>query len=146
MFPTIVQLPHTNYQNYHPTGRYDPRGNYNNDDEDDEEDEEEEDPFAGYRGYPPQYYQPNYPHPPARPAPQSHSQDTELRSPGIMMSRFSRDVVTQRRATANTAQTGQTGQTGQRSDAAADTEGEVEVIGEDQTGQTVQPPLYVPVG
>uniref|UniRef100_A0A674AGB9 Collagen type XIV alpha 1 chain n=2 Tax=Salmo TaxID=8028 RepID=A0A674AGB9_SALTR len=88
-----VQLPHTNYQNYHPTGH-------------DEEDEEEEDPFAGYRGYPPQYYQPNYPHPPARPAPQSHSQDTELR-----------DVVTQRRATANTAQTGQTDQTGQRSDA-----------------------------
>lgn len=69
---------------------------YNNDQggEEGEEEDEEEDPY--YRGYPPQYY-PQQPSPLAhsrhgyRSSP-THSEDVELRSPGVAR-RFSRDVV-----------------------------------------------------
>lgn len=92
----VQPLPHGGYQPYNPP--YNPAAvAYNNDqggDEEDEEEEEEQDPY--YRGYPPQYY-PQQPsqmghsrygyH--SRP---THSEDVELRSPGVAR-RFSRDVV-----------------------------------------------------
>ncbi|XP_074510263.1 collagen alpha-1(XIV) chain isoform X2 [Sebastes fasciatus] len=98
----VQPLPHGGYQPYNPP--YNPAaGAYNNvqggqdeeeDEEEDEEGEEEQDPY--YRGYPPQYY----PQPPSqlahgphgyRSGP-THSEDTELRSPGVAR-RFSRDVA-----------------------------------------------------
>lgn len=86
----VRPLPHGGYQPYNPP--YDPAAvAYNNDQGQEEEDEEEEDPY--YRGYPPQYY-PHHPSQMARgyrshPA---HSEDVELRSPGVI-GRYPRDVV-----------------------------------------------------
>lgn len=65
---------------------------YNNDQgEEEEEEEEEQDP---YRGYPPQYYprQPSQPH--GYRSNLGHSEDVELRSPGVVR-RFTRDLVQQ---------------------------------------------------
>ncbi|XP_034552837.1 collagen alpha-1(XIV) chain isoform X1 [Notolabrus celidotus] len=94
----VQPLPHGGYQSYPPYGQpYNPAAvAYNNDqggeeEEEEEEGEEEQDPY--YRGYPPQYY----PQPPSQQAHgyrsnPSHSEDTELRSPGVSR-RFPRDVV-----------------------------------------------------
>lgn len=66
---------------------------YNNDQggEEEEEEDEEQDPY--YRGYPPQYYPQQPPHGRHgyRSSP-THSEDVELRSPGVSR-RFSRDVA-----------------------------------------------------
>lgn len=57
---------------------YNPAAVAYNDDQGEEE-EEEEDPY--YRGYPPQYY----PHAPrGYPSGPTHSEDVELRSPGVV--------------------------------------------------------------
>lgn len=98
--PTIpVQpLPHRGYQPYN--APYNPAAvAYNNDqggedEEEDEEGEEEQDPY--YRGYPPQYY-PQQPSQQARGhhgyhSSPTHSEDMELRSPGVAR-RFPRDTV-----------------------------------------------------
>ncbi|XP_044215534.1 collagen alpha-1(XIV) chain isoform X1 [Thunnus albacares] len=95
----VQPLPHGGYQSYNPPYNqpYNPAAvAYNNDQggEEGEEEDEEEDPY--YRGYPPQYY-PQQPSPLAhsrhgyRSSP-THSEDVELRSPGVAR-RFSRDVV-----------------------------------------------------
>lgn len=99
--PTPVQpLPHGGYQPYNKP--YNPAAvAYNNDHGGGEEEEEEEesvqnerDPY--YRGHPLQYY-PQQPSPVAhgrhgyRFGP-THSEDTELRSPGVAL-RFPRDVT-----------------------------------------------------
>lgn len=96
----VQPLPHGGYQSYNQP--YNPAAvAYNNDQgaEDEEEEEEEEgqeEQHPYYRGYPPQYY----PQPPSRLAHghhgyhsgPTHSEDMELRSPGVAR-RFPRDVV-----------------------------------------------------
>ncbi|KAM7382659.1 hypothetical protein PAMP_002381 [Pampus punctatissimus] len=89
----VQPLPHGGYQPYNQP--YNPAAvAYNDQGGDEEEGEEEQDPY--YRGYPPQYY-------PQQPSLQTHgrhsyrsspihSEDMELRSPGVAR-RFSRDVV-----------------------------------------------------
>ncbi|KAM7420454.1 hypothetical protein PAMA_014937 [Pampus argenteus] len=99
----VQPLPHGGYQPYNlPYNQpynpaavaYNDQGGDEEDEEEGEEGEEEQDPY--YRGYPPQYY-------PQQPSPQAHgrhsyrsspthSEDMELRSPGVAR-RFSRDVV-----------------------------------------------------
>ena len=93
----VQPLPHGGYQPYNQP--YNPAAvAYNNDqggeDEEEEEGEEEQDPY--YRGYPPQYY----PQQPSQLAHSyhgyhsgpTHSEDMELRSPGVAR-RFPRDIV-----------------------------------------------------
>lgn len=85
-------MPHGGYQPYNQP--YNPAAvAYNNDqggEEEEEEGEEEQDPY--YRGYPPEYYpQQAHGHHGYRSRP-THSEDTELRSPGVAK-RFPRDVV-----------------------------------------------------
>ncbi|XP_056300245.1 collagen alpha-1(XIV) chain isoform X4 [Pseudoliparis swirei] len=85
----VQPLPQGGYQPYNQP--YNPAAvAYNNDqggqeeeEEEEEGEEEEQDPY--YRGYPPQYYPRGY-----HPSP-AHSEDTEVRSPGIA-SRFPRRV------------------------------------------------------
>ncbi|CAJ1062077.1 hypothetical protein E3U43_020062 [Xyrichtys novacula] len=94
----VQPLPHGGYQSYPPYSQpYNPAlVAYNNDqggEEEEEEDEEEEEQDPYYRGYPQQYR----PQPPSRQAygyhsNPAHSEDTELRSPGVSR-RFPRDVV-----------------------------------------------------
>lgn len=92
----VQPLPHGGYQSYPPYSQpYNPAAvAYNNDqggEDEEEEEEEEQDPY--YRGYPPRYY-------PQSPSQQAqgyrsnptHSEDTELRSPGVSR-RFPRDVI-----------------------------------------------------
>ncbi|XP_051263071.1 collagen alpha-1(XIV) chain-like [Dicentrarchus labrax] len=90
----VQPLPHGGYQPYNQP--YNPAAvAYNNDqggedEEEDEEGEEQQDPY--YRGYPPQYYpQQAHGHHGYRTSP-THSEDTELRSPGVAR-RFPRDAV-----------------------------------------------------
>lgn len=86
---SVQPLPQGGYQPYNQP--YNPAAvAYNNDqggqeeeEEEEEGEEEEQDPY--YRGYPPQYYPRGY-----HPSP-AHSEDTEVRSPGIA-SRFPRRV------------------------------------------------------
>lgn len=91
----VQPLPHSSYQPYNPP--YNQLHNpaavaYNNDQGGGEEkDEEEQDPYY-QRGYPPQYY----PQQPSQFAhgyrsSTTHSEDVELRSPGVAR-RFSRDI------------------------------------------------------
>lgn len=100
---SVQPLPHGGYQSYNqPYNQpYNPAAvAYNNDqggeDEEEEEGEEEQDPY--YRGYPPQYY----PQQPSRPthyghrSGPAHSEDTELRSPGVAR-RFPREVAVEER-------------------------------------------------
>lgn len=89
----VQPLPHGGYQPYNPP--YNPAAvayNDQGDEDEEEEGEEEQDPY--YRGYPPQYY-PRQPsqlaHHGYRSSP-THSEDTELRSPGVAR-RFPRDAV-----------------------------------------------------
>nr|XP_019946701.1 PREDICTED: collagen alpha-1(XIV) chain [Paralichthys olivaceus] len=100
----VQPLPHGGYQSYNPpyNQQYNPAAvAYNNDqggedeEEEEEEGEEEQDPYY-HRGYPPQYY-PQQPPPSAHDrrgyhSSPTHSEDVELRSPGVMR-RFSRDIV-----------------------------------------------------
>lgn len=96
----VQPLPHGGYQPYNePYNQpYNPAAvAYNNDQGGDDEDEDGEDQQdLYYRGYPSQYY----PRPPSQLAHghhsyssnPTHSEDTELRSPGVAR-RFPRDVV-----------------------------------------------------
>ncbi|XP_029359212.1 collagen alpha-1(XIV) chain-like isoform X2 [Echeneis naucrates] len=85
----VQPLPHGGYQPYNPAAVA-----YNND-QGEEEEEPEQDPYY-HRVYPPQYY----PQQPSHLAPSRHgyhpspvhSEDVELRSPGVAR-RFARDVV-----------------------------------------------------
>ncbi|KAF0045233.1 hypothetical protein F2P81_001762 [Scophthalmus maximus] len=102
----VQPLPHGGYQSSNPPYNqlYNPAAvAYNNDQGGEEEEEEEEeeggeeeqDPYY-HRGYPPQYY-PQQPSQSAHGrrgyhASPTHSEDVELRSPGVAR-RFSRDVV-----------------------------------------------------
>lgn len=91
----VQSLPHGGYQPYNPPYNqpYNPAAvAYNNDQgHEEEEEEEEQDPY--YRGYPPQYYpqQPSQLAHGYRSSP-THSEDTELRSPGVAR-RFPREAV-----------------------------------------------------
>nr|XP_033958086.1 collagen alpha-1(XIV) chain [Pseudochaenichthys georgianus] len=85
----VQPLPNGGYQPYNPAAVA-----YNDDqgEEEEEEGEEEEEQDPYYRGYPPQYY-------PQQPSQQrgyrsspSHSEDTEVRSPGVAR-RFARNVA-----------------------------------------------------
>lgn len=83
----VQQLPHGGYQPYNPAAVA-----YNDQGEAAEEEEEEQDPYYQH-GYPPQYYpqQPSqYDH--GYHSSPTHSEDVELRSPGVAR-RFSRDAV-----------------------------------------------------
>lgn len=92
----VQPLPHGGYQSYNPPYNqpYNPAAVAYNDqggeDEEEEEGEEEQDPY--YRGYPPQYYpqQPGRGHHGYHSSP-THSEDMELRSPGVAR-RFPRDA------------------------------------------------------
>lgn len=85
----VQTLPHGGYQPYNPAPL-----TYNIQEEDGEEVDNEPDDY--YRGHPYQYY----PQPPSQqvharrgyPATPTHSEDTEVRSPGVAR-RFPRDVV-----------------------------------------------------
>ncbi|KAM9852256.1 collagen alpha-1(XIV) chain [Aulostomus maculatus] len=79
----VQPLPHTGYQPYNPAAVA-----YNNDQGgvEEEEEEEEEDPY--YRGYPSQLAHRRY----GYLSSPTHSEDVELRSPGVVR-RFSRDVT-----------------------------------------------------
>lgn len=88
----VQTLPHGGYQPYNPAPLA-----YNVQEEDEEEEDEvEQEPEEYYRGRPYQYY----PQPPSQQAhvrrgyhaTPTHSEDTELRSPGVAR-RFPRDVV-----------------------------------------------------
>lgn len=88
-------LPRGGYQPYNPPYRkpYNPAEAAYNNDQGGEEEDEEQDPY--YHGYPSQYY----PQQPSQLAQNhhgyhtSHSEDVELRSPGVAR-RFPRDVIT----------------------------------------------------
>lgn len=92
----VQPLPHGGYQPYNQP--YNPAAvAYNNDQggEEEEEGEDERDPY--YRGHPHQYY-PQQPPQLAHSrhgyhSSPTHSEDTELRSPGIAR-RFPRDIIT----------------------------------------------------
>lgn len=86
----VQPLPHGGYQPYNQP--YNPAAVAYNNDQGEEEDEEEQDPYY-HRGYPPQYYpqQPSQFANGYRSNP-THSEDVELRSPGVAR-RFSRDTV-----------------------------------------------------
>lgn len=95
----VQPLPHGGYQPYNQP--YNPAAvAYNNDqggeEEEEEEDEVEEEHDPYYRGHPHQYY-PQQPSQLARGrhgyrSSPTHSEDTELRSPGIAR-RFPRDII-----------------------------------------------------
>lgn len=81
-------MPHGGYNPYNQP--YNPAAvAYNNDQGEEEEEEEEQDPY--YRGYPPQYYPRHHPAPHGYHSGPGHSEDVELRSPGVVQ-RFPRDV------------------------------------------------------
>lgn len=82
-------MPHGGYNPYNQP--YNPAAvAYNNDQgEEEEEEEEEQDPY--YRGYPPQYYPRHHQAPHGYHSGPIHSEDVELRSPGVAR-RFQRDV------------------------------------------------------
>lgn len=79
----VQPMPHGGYSPYNQP--YNPAAVAYNNDQGEEEEEEEQDPY--YRGYPPQYYQ--APH--GYHSGPSHSEDVELRSPGVAR-RFPRDI------------------------------------------------------
>uniref|UniRef100_A0A3B4BEK0 Uncharacterized protein n=1 Tax=Periophthalmus magnuspinnatus TaxID=409849 RepID=A0A3B4BEK0_9GOBI len=88
----VQQLPHGGYQPYNQLYNqpYNPAVVGYNNDQGEEEEEEEQDPY--YRVYPPQYYPQQHRAPPqAYHSSPTHSEDVELRSPGVVR-RFSRDV------------------------------------------------------
>lgn len=81
-------MPHGGYSPYNQP--YNPAAvAYNNDQGEEEEEEEEQDPY--YRGYPPQYYPRHHQAPRGYHSGPIHSEDVELRSPGVVR-RFTRDV------------------------------------------------------
>lgn len=81
-------MPHGGYSPYNQP--YNPAAvAYNDQGEEEEEEEEEQDPY--YRGYPPQYYPRHHQGPHGYHSGPSHSEDVELRSPGVAR-RFPRDI------------------------------------------------------
>ncbi|XP_047196798.1 Y-box-binding protein 1-like [Hippoglossus stenolepis] len=89
----VQPLPQGGYQSYNPPYNNDQGGE--DEEEEEGEEEEEQDPYY-HRVYPPQYY-PQPPPPSVHdrrgyPSSPAHSEDVELRSPGVVR-RFSRDVV-----------------------------------------------------
>lgn len=80
-------MPHGGYIPYNQP--YNPAAVAYNNDQGEEEEEEEQDPY--YRGYPPQYYPRHHQAPRGYHSGPIHSEDVELRSPGVVR-RFTRDV------------------------------------------------------